>query len=414
MVPRFVGFVVDAAGRQVKLAPDDRLHALLARGGVELRHAIQIAMIGNCYRRDLLLLGAVEHRIDSSGSVEQRVLRVAVQMAKFVVHRAIGSQQSKKMKRRAATVRKKISSTVCVKSSPRGKAFLLHPQLVVDVAPRPGKTRRTVGQSARWVPVCCVVFLLTNLLFSVLYLLYLDTEHVSDPLFLEELARQFHEHPVGHRRALIVHGSSEKVERTFESDGVFMERENGLLPVETEEQRRLVERDVRETNQSIVASLTDQVVPTVGIQGTDRHLLHRTSDGAIGAANNLGWLDALLKQHVIAVVSTLIPGENDQDIAEEVPLSAATTALASYFASQQIAEGQVQVVAFSTGDTPGLTDSDGSVIATLPHTELPDDALPHPELAPRLLEAQIPLLLTNLSGFFQGDRPTGTQIEALT
>ncbi len=245
-----------------------------------------------------------------------------------------------------------------------------------------------------------------------LYLLYLDTEHVSDPLFLEELARHFHEHPVGHRRALIVHGSSEKVERTFESDGVFIERENGMLPVETDEQRRLLERDVRETNQSIVAALTDQVVPTVGVQGTDRHLLHRTDDGDIEAANDLGWLDALLKQHVIAVVSALVPSQKDDGIAEEVPLPAATKALATYFASQQIADEHVQVVVFSDDDTPGISEDDASVADSVAYTELADTALPHPNLAPYLIDAHIPLLVTNLRGFFQGDRPKGTRIVA--
>lgn len=242
-----------------------------------------------------------------------------------------------------------------------------------------------------------------------LYILYLDTEHVSDPLFLEALAQQFHQHPVGHRRALIVHGSSEKVERTFEAEGEFIERENGLLPVETEEQRRLVERDLRETNQSIVATLTDQVVPTVGIQGTDRQLLRRTDDGTIAAANNLGWLDALLKQHVVAVVSSMIASDPDT-IAEEVPLPEATAALARYFAADAVTDDPpVRVVLFHPDDTPGLHADDGTL-----HEECPPShpKMPHKYAVHTLAETDVPMLLTNTRGFFEGDKPTGTRISA--
>lgn len=242
---------------------------------------------------------------------------------------------------------------------------------------------------------------------SVLYILYLDTEHVSDPLFLETLAQQFHKHPVGHRRALIVHGSSEKVERTFEAEGHFIERENGLLPVETDEQRRLVERDLRETNQSIVATLTDQVVPTVGIQGTDRQLLRRSEAGEVTAATNLGWLDALLKQHVVAVVSSMV-AETDEDIAEEVPLPNAAAALAHHFAADAVTDDPpVRVVLFHPNDTPGLRADDGSTYDTCAPTH---PNMPHKTAVQTLAAAQVPMLITNVQAFFGGSTPEGTQI----
>ena len=240
-----------------------------------------------------------------------------------------------------------------------------------------------------------------------LYILYLDTEHVSDPLFLEALAQQFHQHPVGHRRTLIIHGSSEKVERTFEAEGQFIERENGLLPVETEEQRRLVERDLRETNQSIVATLTDQVVPTVGIQGTDRQLLRRTDDGTIAAANNLGWLDALLKQHVVAVVSSMIASDPDT-IAEEVPLPEAAAALARPFATDAVTDDPpVRVVLFHLDDTPGLQADDGTLHEKCPPSH---PNIPHKNAVDVLTAQDMPVLLTNTNGFFGGDTPSGTRI----
>ncbi|MES3630315.1 MAG: hypothetical protein PPP56_09140 [Longimonas sp.] len=245
-------------------------------------------------------------------------------------------------------------------------------------------------------------------LAPVLHILYLDTEHVSDPLFLDTLAQQFHKHPVGHRRTLIVHGSSEKVERTFESDGVFIEREDGLLPVETEEQRRLVERDLRETNQSIVAALTDQVVPTVGVQGTDRQLLHRTESGAVEAAPNLGWLDALLKQHVVAVVSSMIDAP-DSPIAEEVPLYEAASALGQYFMRNDVTDAPVQVVFFHPDDTPGIRGENGAIRDRHAPPSRSDD-VPHAAALSHLAQAGIPALITNVQAFFSGSRPEGTAI----
>lgn len=244
---------------------------------------------------------------------------------------------------------------------------------------------------------------------SVLYILYLDTEHVSDPLFLESLAQQFHTHSVGHRRALIMHGSSEKVERTFEAEGEFIERENGLLPVETDKQRRLVERDLRETNQSIVATLTDQVVPTVGIQGADRQLLRRTDTGEVDAAANLGWLDALLKQHVVAVVSSMV-AETDKDIAEEIPLPEATAALARHFAADAVTDDPpVRVVLFHPDDTPGLRGDDDSLLDACAPTH---PNMPHKNAVQTLTAAHVPVLMTNVRGFFDGNAPTGTLVMA--
>ena len=124
-----------------------------------------------------------------------------------------------------------------------------------------------------------------------LYLLYLDRYHLGDEIFINNLAQRMHHAPAGDPLCLIVHGSGEKVERTLESQGFFPERTGGVLDVTEPEQIRLVERAVRETNQKLVATLTDEVVPAVGIQGVDRNLL-RLEEGTV-TARKVGWLEAL-------------------------------------------------------------------------------------------------------------------------
>ena len=159
-----------------------------------------------------------------------------------------------------------------------------------------------------------------------LYIVYLDRHHLGDDLFLKSLAQHFAEAGAQAPPCVLVHGSGEKVERTLEAQGYFPDRSGGVLEIETEEQRRLVERAVREVNQEIVATLTDEVVSTVGIQGVDRGLLHKAPGESLKASNT-GWLSALLKQHVVPVVSALVEAPDTGKV-QEVPAVEAVRALA--------------------------------------------------------------------------------------
>ncbi|PSQ92766.1 MAG: acetylglutamate kinase, partial [Bacteroidetes bacterium QH_2_63_10] len=138
-----------------------------------------------------------------------------------------------------------------------------------------------------------------------LYVVSLDRHHLGDDLFLKSLAQHVADAGTDGPTCLLVHGSGEKVERTLEAKGYFPDRTGGVLDVESEDQRRLVERAVREVNQEIVAALTDEVVSAVGIQGVDRGLFQKEADGSLRAAN-AGWVSALLKQRVLPVVSALV------------------------------------------------------------------------------------------------------------
>jgi len=255
-----------------------------------------------------------------------------------------------------------------------------------------------------------------------LYLLYLDRYHLGDPLFVKNLAKHIQQGPT--RECLIVHGSGEKVERTFEAQGLFPERNRGVLDVETTEQKRLVERAVREANQEIVGSLTDEVISTVGIQGTDRGLLRLSSsagngaqgDGAQGdgapatpsgedieiTTGKVGWLEALLKQQVIAVVSALAKSESG---VHELWTADAATALADALADVF----DITAVMLTTGDRPGVTDATGTREEA--SVDAASSQIAEPEAAKHLIDAGISVIVTSPKGLWS-DPVSGTRLHA--
>lgn len=235
-----------------------------------------------------------------------------------------------------------------------------------------------------------------------LHLIYLDRYHLGDDLFLNDLARRMHRAPAGEPLCLIVHGSGEKVERTLESQGLFPERIGGVLNVTTPDQVRLVERAVRETNQRVVAALTDEVVPAVGIQGVDRSLF-QFEDGTV-TARNVGWVEALLKQRVVPVVSALVHNTEEEQV-REVAATDAVVALARAFDAVDPV-----VVFFTTSLQPGLTDATG-VRGTVQIDALPEEgALPEPDAVRHVVRAGLSSLITSLDGLFADENPSGTRV----
>ncbi len=237
-----------------------------------------------------------------------------------------------------------------------------------------------------------------------LYLVYLDRHHLGDDLFLKSLAQHLSDAGTEAPACLLVHGSGEKVERTLEAQGYFPDRTNGVLDVESEDQRRLVERAVREVNQEVVAMLTDEVVSTVGIQGVDRSLFQQSADETIHAPN-AGWVSALLKQRVVPVVSALVEAPDTGTVREVWPVEA-VVALA------QALDTSFDPVAclFTTEDRPGLPGADGEVRTEAPVEAVPDAHFPEPSAARHLVEAEVPVMVTSLQGLLGGYDVEGTRI----
>lgn len=239
-----------------------------------------------------------------------------------------------------------------------------------------------------------------------LYLVYLDRHHLGDDLFLKSLAQHLSDAGSEGPTCLLVHGSGEKVERTLEAQGYFPDRTNGVLDVENEAQRRLVERAVREVNQEIVAMLTDEVVSTVGIQGVDRGLFQKPADDAI-RASNAGWISALLKQRVVPVVSALVEAPDTGAVQEVWPVEA-VAALA------QVLDASFDPVAcvFTTEDRPGLPDGNGNIRAAARVEAAANEHLPEPSAVRHLVQTEVPVIVTSLPGLLRGEEVEGTRVRA--
>lgn len=238
-----------------------------------------------------------------------------------------------------------------------------------------------------------------------LYVLYLDRHHLGDDLFLKSLAQHLADAGPGGPTCLLVHGSGEKVERTLEARGYFPERTEGILDIESEKQRRLVERAVREVNQEIVATLTDEVVSTVGIQGVDRGLLQKDPDGLL-QATNVGWVSALLKQHVVPVVSALVEAPGGGPVQEVWPVEAVGALVHAL-------DGSFDPVAcvLTTTDRSGLPDGDEGIRADERADAVSDEHVAEPSAVHSLSEDNVPLLITSLQGLFGGATVRGTRIQ---
>ena len=68
--------------RNVALAADDGLDAYLLGGLDELRHAKHISMVGNRQRRHAQALRLLHQRINVSGTIQQGIAGMAMQMTK--------------------------------------------------------------------------------------------------------------------------------------------------------------------------------------------------------------------------------------------------------------------------------------------------------------------------------------------
>jgi len=239
-----------------------------------------------------------------------------------------------------------------------------------------------------------------------LYLVYLDRHHLGDDLFLKSLAQHIADAGTDGPTCLLVHGSGEKVERTLEAKGIFPDRTDGVLDVESEDQRRLVERAVREVNQDIVAALTDEVVSTVGIQGVDRGLLQKKGDEPL-QATNVGWVSALLKQHVVPVVSALVEAPGTGAV-HEVPAVEAVRALG------RALDASFDPVAcvLTTGERPGVSFEEGGVADVIGADAVTGEHVSEPLAVRRLSESAMPVLVTSLQGLFGASGPTGTRIQS--
>ena len=230
-----------------------------------------------------------------------------------------------------------------------------------------------------------------------LKILYLDEAHAGDRLFLDSLARTLKDVQRASSRLMIVHGGESQA---------FM----------------------RPFNKHLVAQLTDEVVSAVGIQGSDRRLLQINESGEVNV-NGRGWLDTLIKQGVVPVISSVGTAESSPQV---LPPDAVISALAG-----ALSDLRPVVVVFTATNRPGVAatnagavkkesgvaaesgseeeqgapgDPAGEPAEHLPLDRIPNDAYAERDMLRRLADAGLEVILTNLPSLRDGELPEGTRI----
>jgi len=228
-----------------------------------------------------------------------------------------------------------------------------------------------------------------------MYLLCIDDYHLSDPLFIDQLAREMSQARPNLPPVALIHGSGEAAERALEGKGVFRERMGGILNVASAEEAAVVDRATREANQKLVDSLTDAVLPAVSIPGDARGLLIHDPEAAIGEvrAGAVAWLRQLVEQEAIPVVSALAR-DPETGGAREVALGVAASVLASALGRE------VRVVGFVRKAGKPLLSKDSD--DPLPLADLPDTkAVPAREALIQVAERGHPVFLSTPRQLFR-------------
>ena len=260
--------------------------------------------------------GCAAHKsFDLSGSIEERVLGVAVEVAELR-HRRWGRRGGDALARKrdgggAATdveklveVRKRGDDNVpSARGTCRASWRNLQPEGIFVHRP-PSTVHRPPSTVHR--PCCSSISILTTSAIR---------------CFSRSSPATSRTEEAGH---CWVHGSGEAGERALEATGAMVRERDGVWDVETPEQAAVVERATRELNRQIVHELNEAGVPAVRVMGADRGLL-RVEGGAV-VAGSTNWLVTLVAQGVVGVLATLV--SSDGNALVEVEPMAAVGALA--------------------------------------------------------------------------------------
>lgn len=241
-----------------------------------------------------------------------------------------------------------------------------------------------------------------------IYLLLLDPERVGDTLFVKDLAERLTGWGTEGPPRIVLHGSGPQTEQLLESEARFLDRgAGGAVAAETDEDRRLIERSVREINRRLVSLFTFQQVSAVSAHGTERGLLRAAMDGGEHGGVQVGaveWITDLAVRSVTPVVSSLAE-TGGEGPAREIPIARAAAELTDALASP------VRVVVFTEESGYGVREN-GSWLESAPVTKV-DAESAHPvyPLVEALLGEGVRPLLTSPRGLAAEGGVRGTVIE---
>lgn len=217
-------------------------------------------------------------------------------------------------------------------------------------------------------------------------LLFLDDYHVGDPLFLADLGRRLSRRDQG-GGTVIVHSARDAVNREMEG-------------IPAGGRSVVTERAIREANQGITRRLTEEGVPAVSIQGSDRRLLVR--DGTI-RVRQADWLLKSVSLGAVPVISPLVHSISGIEGAEA---SECAAAVAHLFGGS----GGVHAVVFCSNRKRGLS-VDGALLDSVSIADAGGfDDIIDVNAARRLVTVARCLTATNSAGLADGSAILGTVI----
>lgn len=233
-------------------------------------------------------------------------------------------------------------------------------------------------------------------------LLYLDDYHAGDVLFIQSLARSLARWKG--RRVAIIHGSGEHADRALEAEGIFRNRVQGVVAVETAMEHAIVERALRQVNRKITGVLTDAVVPAVNVIGSDRSLFVVRA-GAV-RVSDANWLRRLARQGIVPVVGVFAVDASSGRTGE-VPMHQAIAALSTSI------DAKTRVIVFTKTNLPGV------MRGASPEVEVSVDSLDARviddiDAVSHLVSNGISVLLTNTTRLSDDNGPIGTQLRIST
>ena len=229
-------------------------------------------------------------------------------------------------------------------------------------------------------------------------LVVLDAYHLGDPLFIPQLARDVAARKEG---LVFVHGSGEAGERAIEARGGVARQVEGVWQTASQVEAAEVERAARGLNRRIVHELNEAGVPAIRVMAVDRGLVS-AGEGEALRAGRTDWLAALVGQHVVPVIATMISSVSE--ILSEADPAATAAVLAA-------ALGAEAIVLLATGRTAGIPSDNGPLDHATLAEALASGTLPDAGLAERLVGATtVPVRVTNAARLREPGMPSGTRI----
>lgn len=228
-------------------------------------------------------------------------------------------------------------------------------------------------------------------------ILYLGHYHLGDALFLQALSHAIARALRACIRPVLVHGPGEFVERRLQGEGIFLERENGMLKPTTPDEEEIIRNGLRELNRRLGRMLTDAVVPAVSVFGADRALF-RMENGELRLGRT-NWLETIVDQATVPVIAAAAArGPHEIEMAHPADLVGLLTGLFN----------NAEIAAFTTNNLAGILEGSEPVDQIAVGTAIEAGVIDDDSVIEALVLQGHRVLLTNAVRYPRRGSPRGS------